>query len=137
MIRQQLAKAEQKDIPPFLPERPIEMDYVHQAILELLERLYHSFKIIEVDLRKHLTEMISTLSEDGKLRSADCWYLDKSLGLLLILGKEDQAKALSMDQQAIWSCPWNTYGLTISDIAFHDGISLNLPIPLKITPSNV
>lgn len=111
-------------MPPFLPERPVGMDYVLQAILELLERLSHSFKAIENDLRKHMTEKINTLLEDGKLRSANCWNLEKSLTLLLILGREDDAKALVLDKEAVWDCPWNTHGLTQADIASHDGLSI-------------
>lgn len=70
VAREKFALTEEKDLPPFLPERPIDMDYVYQAILELLERLCHSFKTVEKNLRKHLTEKINTLLEDGKLRSA-------------------------------------------------------------------
>ena len=124
IAREELAAAEQKKVPLFLPERPVEMDYVLQAIFELLERLFHSFKAIKKDLRKHLTEKLDGLLEDGKLRSADCWGLDKCLALLLVLGREDKAEVLVLDKKAKWDCPWNMYGLTPRDIAAYDGLSL-------------
>ena len=125
VAREELALTEKKDIPLFLPERPTEMDYVYQAILELLERLCHSFKIIEKDLRKHLTDKINNLLEDGKLRSADCWGLEKCIALPLVLAKEDQVKALlSNDTHVVWDCPWNTYDLDLYDIAHHAGLPI-------------
>ncbi|KAL9628005.1 MAG: hypothetical protein Q9164_007421, partial [Protoblastenia rupestris] len=123
IAREELAAASQMESPSFLPDRPNEMDYILQAIIELLERLCHSFKIIGKDLRKHLTEKINTLLEDGRLRSADCWGLDRSLPLKLVLGKVNKAEALALDGNTSWECPWNTYGLTPRDIIDHDGPS--------------
>ena len=122
VAREELATAEQKDIPPFLPERPLGTDYIFQAILELLERFFHSYTVIEDNLRKHLIEKIRTLLEDGKLRSTDCWGLDKSLPLALVLGTEDKAKRLLLEKEAVWECPWKTYGLTAQVIATYGGL---------------
>lgn len=124
IAREELATAERDNNPRFLPERPSGMDYIHQAILELLERVFHHFTILDRDLRKHLTEKILLLLEDAKLRSADCWGLDRSLSLALVLGREERARELIMARQAAWDCPWNTYGLTPVQIATHDKLSI-------------
>ncbi|MCJ1250851.1 hypothetical protein MMC30_008079 [Trapelia coarctata] len=72
IAREELATAQQKENPSFLPERPAGMDDVHQAILELLEQFFHHFAILDRDLRKHLTEKLFLLLEDAKFCSADC-----------------------------------------------------------------
>ena len=123
IARKQLAATEQiKETSQFLPEKPVDMDYVHQAVLELLERLFHSFKNVKIDLKKHLIDKLRTLLDDGRLRSADCWGLDKCLSLQLVLGKEEEAKLLIEERQASWDYPWNTYGLMPEDIAAHNGL---------------
>jgi hypothetical protein len=124
IAREQLASAERMDMPPFLPERPVEMDYVLQAIYELLERLFHSFHVIETSLRKHLTEKLDVLLQDGKLRNPTCWGLNESIMLMLVLGREKEAENLLSNGRGVWACSWNTHGLTPMDIAKHDRLAI-------------
>lgn len=122
--REELAALENRGIPPFLPYKPVEMDYIHQAIIELLERLFHSFYDIGTELRNHLTEKLTSLLEDSKLRSSDSWGLANSTTLLLILGRVREVENALKSGQASWDCSWETYGLTPKDIAKHDGLSI-------------
>ncbi|MCJ1355842.1 MAG: hypothetical protein MMC33_005834 [Icmadophila ericetorum] len=125
--QQELAALECRDMPPFLPDNPAEMDYIHQAIIELLERLFHSFCDIQGDLKTHLTDKLNEFFEDSKLRSPDCWGLVKSATFLLALGRRGAVFEALASGDASWDCTWKTFGLTYEDIAKHDSFLIKLP----------
>lgn len=49
--RARLAELQSRSRPKFLPDRPKNTDDILQAIIELLKRLFHSFKLLEGGLR--------------------------------------------------------------------------------------
>ena len=118
--RERLAQLTQAEPPPFLPERPRDMDYVHQAIFELLGRICHSFYELDETLLEHLKQKVRTLLADGELRSSDCWGLKGCYLLELMLsGKDDSLPIAAEKEEESKRCPWNSYGLTSEGVRKH------------------
>jgi hypothetical protein len=100
------------DVDKLLPDASPSMSYLSQALVETLDRLFKSCKVMSIDRAKSASSRIRTLIDDSDSEVEKTLGLQNSIFLAIIL--EDEAKAIKLIGQAHRDSEnrWKTYGIT-------------------------
>ena len=111
------------------------MDYLSQAVLETLKRLFQSYRIDFTKRTSKTASRIQHLIRDGSSRLLQKPDLENSVDLAIILQDEDKAVSLISNGEVGKSRHWDSYGITSLHLACLEGLELVAEALIKHDPT--